>query len=166
MHRILGLTRLTQWMGLPAEGRRAEVTDQSGGSVPLLALAVLVDFLDDADRLHSSEGSGSHRDIEAPDHRSQRDHEERTRRLIERFAKPIVPSGALASLTSRETHVLKDLARGLSNTEVAADLQLSEATVKTHVARLLAKLGVRDRVQAVIAACEGGLVGNPRIGQH
>jgi DNA-binding NarL/FixJ family response regulator len=89
-----------------------------------------------------------------------------TRRLIERFAKPIVPSGALASLTPRETDVLKDLARGLSNAEVAADLHLSEATVKTHVARLLAKLGVRDRVQAVIAAYEAGLVGSPRIGQH
>jgi DNA-binding NarL/FixJ family response regulator len=89
-----------------------------------------------------------------------------TRRLIERFAKPIVPSGALASLTSRETDVLKDLARGFSNAEVAADLHLSEATVKTHVARLLAKLGVRDRVQAVIAAYESGLVGSPRIGQH
>jgi DNA-binding NarL/FixJ family response regulator len=89
-----------------------------------------------------------------------------TRRLIERFAKPIVPSGALASLTPRETDVLKDLARGLSNAEVAADLHLSEATVKTHVARLLAKLGVRDRVQAVIAAYEAGLVGSPRIGLH
>jgi DNA-binding CsgD family transcriptional regulator len=75
-----------------------------------------------------------------------------TRRLIERFAKPIVPSGALASLTPRETDVLKDLSLGLSNAEVAADLRLSEATVKTHVARLLAKLGVRDRVQAVIAS--------------
>jgi DNA-binding NarL/FixJ family response regulator len=89
-----------------------------------------------------------------------------TRRLIERFAKTIVPSGALASLTSRETDVLKDLARGLSNAEVAADLHLSEATVKTHVARLLAKLGVRDRVQAVIAAYEAGLVGRPQIGRH
>jgi DNA-binding NarL/FixJ family response regulator len=89
-----------------------------------------------------------------------------TRRLIERFAKPIVPSSALASLTSRETDVLKDLARGLSNAEVAADLHLSEATVKTHVARLLAKLGVRDRVQAVIVAYEAGLVGSPRIAQH
>jgi len=89
-----------------------------------------------------------------------------TRRLIERFATPIMPSGALASLTSRETDVLKDLARGFSNAEVAADLHLSEATVKTHVARLLAKLGVRDRVQAVIAAYESGLVGSPRIAQH
>jgi DNA-binding NarL/FixJ family response regulator len=89
-----------------------------------------------------------------------------TRRLIERFAKPIVPSSALASLTPRETDVLEELARGLSNAEVAADLHLSEATVKTHVARLLAKLGVRDRVQAVIAAYEAGLVGSPRIGRH
>ena len=82
-----------------------------------------------------------------------------TRRLIERFARPMAQSGALASLTSRETDVLKNLARGLSNAEVAADLHLSEATVKTHVARLLAKLGVRDRVQAVIAAYEAGLAG-------
>ena len=89
-----------------------------------------------------------------------------TRRLIERFAKPSPPTGALASLTSRETDVLKNLARGLSNAEVAAHLHLSEATVKTHVSRLLAKLGVRDRVQAVIVAYEAGLAGSPRIDQH
>ena len=86
-----------------------------------------------------------------------------TRRLIERFAKPSAPRGALASLTSRETDVLKNLARGLSNAEVAAHLHLSEATVKTHVSRLLAKLGVRDRVQAVIVAYEAGLAGSLRI---
>jgi len=82
-----------------------------------------------------------------------------TRRLIERFARPMAASGALASLTSRETDVLKNLARGLSNAEVAADLHLSEATVKTHVTRLLGKLGVRDRVQAVIVAYESGIAG-------
>jgi len=89
-----------------------------------------------------------------------------TRRLIERFARTSAPTAALASLTSRETDVLKSIARGLSNAEVATDLHLSEATVKTHVARLLAKLGVRDRVQAVIVAYEGGLAGSPRIGQQ
>jgi DNA-binding NarL/FixJ family response regulator len=87
-----------------------------------------------------------------------------TRRLIDRFAKTSPRTGALASLTSRETDVLKCISRGLSNAEVATDLHLSEATVKTHVARLLAKLGVRDRVQAVIVAYEAGLAGSPRVG--
>lgn len=85
-----------------------------------------------------------------------------TRRLIERFAKPAaapsVSDQALSSLTPRETEVWKLMARGLSNAEIAATLFLSEATVKTHVAHILPKLGVRDRVQAVVLAYESGIV--------
>jgi DNA-binding NarL/FixJ family response regulator len=86
-----------------------------------------------------------------------------TRRLIERFvhgAPPPTerPPAALASLTAREREVLTLVARGRSNGELAAELYLSEATVKTHVARILAKLGLRDRVQAVVLAYETGLV--------
>ena len=85
-----------------------------------------------------------------------------TRRLIERFARPVavpsVPDGALSTLTPRETEVWKLIARGLSNAEIACTLFLSEATVKTHVARILPKLGVRDRVQAVVLAYEMGVV--------
>jgi len=86
-----------------------------------------------------------------------------TRRLIDRFA-PMLPAGAdqeppdLAGLTSREREVLTLIAQGLSNTEIAARLFVSEATVKTHVGRVLAKLGLRDRVQAVVFAYETGLV--------
>ncbi|MFJ8478235.1 response regulator [Kitasatospora sp. NPDC094011] len=86
-----------------------------------------------------------------------------TRRLVERFARPAAPAAAaphreLATLTPRELEVTTLLARGLSNAELAARLQLSEATVKTHVARILGKLGLRDRAQVVVAAYETGLV--------
>jgi DNA-binding NarL/FixJ family response regulator len=85
-----------------------------------------------------------------------------TRRLVERFARGGQETAAvhrdLASLTPREREVLQQLARGLSNAELAAAFQLSEATVKTHVARILGKLQLRDRVQAVVVAYETGLV--------
>jgi DNA-binding NarL/FixJ family response regulator len=83
-----------------------------------------------------------------------------TRRLVERFA-PLCPGAAdhdLSALTPRELEVLGLIARGLSNAELAAALTLSEATVKTHVARILTKLNLRDRVQAVVLAYETGLV--------
>jgi DNA-binding NarL/FixJ family response regulator len=84
-----------------------------------------------------------------------------TRRLIREFARLGVPGGGdgrAASLSGREREVLALVARGLSNAEVAAALALSEHTVKTHVAHVLAKLGLRDRVQAVVFAYETGLV--------
>ena len=86
-----------------------------------------------------------------------------TRRLIDRFA-PLFPAGdgpapaGLACLTAREREVLAHVAQGLSNAEIAGRLFVSEATVKTHVGRVLAKLGLRDRVQAVVFAYETGLV--------
>ncbi len=84
-----------------------------------------------------------------------------TRRLIERFvrsAPPAAASGSLDELTPREVEVLALIARGLSNAEIAHELVLSEATVKTHVKRILRKLNLRDRVQAVVLAYEIGLV--------
>jgi DNA-binding NarL/FixJ family response regulator len=95
-----------------------------------------------------------------------------TRRLVERFARPPAAAPAesppsprpgapgcdMSALTPRELEVLGVIARGMSNAEIAADLFLSEATVKTHVTRILTKLGLRDRVQAVVLAYESGLV--------
>jgi len=86
-----------------------------------------------------------------------------TRRLLDRFV-PMLPSGESAdtprldTLTEREREVLGLIAQGLSNAEIAGRLVLSEATVKTHVGRILAKLDLRDRVQAVVLAYETGLV--------
>jgi DNA-binding NarL/FixJ family response regulator len=85
-----------------------------------------------------------------------------TRRLIQRFTctRPAAGSAAaeLGTLTQREMDVLRALARGMSNAEIAAHLYIAETTVKTHIARVLMKLGLRDRVQAVIIAYESGLV--------
>jgi DNA-binding NarL/FixJ family response regulator len=85
-----------------------------------------------------------------------------TRRLIEQFVRRPPPGSAippaLGALTSREVDVLRLIARGLSNAEIAAELVVGETTVRTHVTRILAKLGARDRVQAVVAAYESGLV--------
>ncbi|MFJ4785388.1 response regulator [Streptomyces sp. NPDC001002] len=92
-----------------------------------------------------------------------------TRRLLDRFA-PMLPSAGkqpqhkeLERLTDREREVMVLVAQGLSNGEIAARLVLSEATVKTHVGRILTKLGLRDRVQVVVLAYETGLV---RAGGH
>jgi DNA-binding NarL/FixJ family response regulator len=86
-----------------------------------------------------------------------------TRRLISEFAKlrpePDAPAtAALGALTPRETQVLRLVAEGLSNPEIAARLVVTEETVKTHVSRVLSKLGLRDRTQAVVTAYESGLV--------
>jgi len=85
-----------------------------------------------------------------------------TRRLIERFAQRRPPTKASVrvadELTARELEVLRLVASGLSNSEIAHELHVSSTTVKTHVARVLMKLGLRDRVQAVVVAYESGLV--------
>jgi DNA-binding NarL/FixJ family response regulator len=84
-----------------------------------------------------------------------------TRRLIERFVDrpaPAEATPALAELSARELEVLRLVARGLSNGEIADELVIGEATVKTHVANVLRKLGLRDRVQAVVLAYESGVV--------
>ncbi len=86
-----------------------------------------------------------------------------TDRLIERFVQQPPPggsgSGRLVGLTPRELDVLRAVARGLSNAEIGASLYLSEATVKSHMTHILAKLGLRDRLQAVVLAYETGLAG-------
>jgi DNA-binding NarL/FixJ family response regulator len=86
-----------------------------------------------------------------------------TRRLISEFARlrpaaDVRPPVGLSTLTPRETEVLRLVAEGLSNPEIARRLVVTEETVKTHVSRILAKLGLRDRTQAVVAAYESGLV--------
>jgi DNA-binding NarL/FixJ family response regulator len=81
-----------------------------------------------------------------------------TRRLIEQFARPPTDSPTLDELTARERDVLRLLARGLTNAEIAAELVVEPSTVKSHVASVLAKLHLRDRVQAVVFAYESGLV--------
>ena len=88
-----------------------------------------------------------------------------TRRLVESYVRQpeVAPEGGavparFAALTDRELEVLRAMARGLSNAEIGRDLFMAETTVKTHVTRILAKLELRDRVQAVIAAYETGLV--------
>jgi DNA-binding NarL/FixJ family response regulator len=88
-----------------------------------------------------------------------------TRRLIEEFTRAgrAVPPPGYDRLTEREREVLVLIARGRSNAEIAAELFVAMETVKTHVARVLAKLGLRDRVQAVVVAYESGLV---RAGEH
>ncbi|HEY2667732.1 MAG TPA: response regulator transcription factor [Actinomycetota bacterium] len=85
-----------------------------------------------------------------------------TRRLIDEFASQHraaeAPASAIGSLTPRETEVLRLVAEGLSNAEIARRILVAEETVKTHVSRVLSKLGLRDRTQAVVIAYESGLV--------
>ncbi len=92
-----------------------------------------------------------------------------TRRLIEDFARRPVPRTGpppeLATLSPREVEVMTLVARGLSNEEIASTLYLSEATVKTHLSHILTKLGLRDRIQAVVLAYETGLI-QPGVGRQ
>ncbi|MFK4805870.1 response regulator [Microbacterium sp. ZW CA_36] len=85
-----------------------------------------------------------------------------TRRLVESYVNQPAPVDGvperLAGLTARELDVFQEIARGLSNTEIGAQLYMGEATVKTHITRILAKLGLRDRVQAVVLAYDCGLM--------
>ena len=81
-----------------------------------------------------------------------------TRRLIEQVARPVTAPPALEQLTAREQDVLRLLARGLTNAEIARELVVEPSTIKSHVASLLAKLDLRDRVHAVVFAYESGLV--------
>ena len=94
-----------------------------------------------------------------------------TRRLLERFASGPQPGGLspmLKELTERELEVMRLVARGFSNPDIGRELFLSEATVKTYVSRLLAKLGLRDRIQLAVFAYESGLVraGGSTDGSH
>ncbi len=92
-----------------------------------------------------------------------------TRRLLDEFTSRRTPRSAddsaaltaLGTLTARETEILQFMAQGWSNTEIGDHLYISETTVKTHVGRILAKLGARDRVQAVVIAYQNGLAGKP-----
>ncbi|MEU8341886.1 two component transcriptional regulator, LuxR family [Actinomadura meyerae] len=94
-----------------------------------------------------------------------------TKRLLDRFAVHLPDAaekanGALETLTEREGEVLRLVARGMSNAEIAGRLYVSEATVKTHMGRILMKLGLRDRVQAVVFAYETGLVKSGQSGHN
>ena len=92
-----------------------------------------------------------------------------TRRLIEEFTAPRIPSNippGISELTPRELEVFRLLATGMANGEIAAQLIVGETTVKTHVTRVLMKLGVRDRVQAVVLAYEAGIVNPGRTTQR